>query len=159
LPEIDVYLTEGFVPLFYVNLERLSRSGYSKYSVDDCFEAFYDGVRTKLEELLLASVYDAAKGPFVRFVNSVIRNEATKINSKNSHRILYDDHEHMAETLCSDPETSHPTRDSFIEYARSKGVDIHPDRFVSSLMCGEISPLVFAYLWLLQRGGGYALGV
>jgi len=159
LPEIDVYLTEGFVPVFYVNLERLSRSGYSKYSVDDCFEAFYDGVRTKLEELLMANIYDAAKGPFVRFVNAVIRNEATKINSKNSHRILYDDHEHMSETLYSAPDTVHPSRDSFLDYAKAKGVNVPQEKFTSSLVCGEISPLVFAYLWLLQKGGGYALGV
>jgi DNA-directed RNA polymerase specialized sigma24 family protein len=163
--DLDIWITEGFTPAFYRHLERFTRSLYKKYSVNESFELFYDNVRTKVEEILTEGVYVPTKGSFKSFVYTMIRNEATKANSKNKRSVHIDDpsHAHLAATLTrSDtPEVTavKSFREDFILLAERRSVCIDQVAFEGDLHDGRITSMVLAYVWLLQRGGCRGIGV
>jgi hypothetical protein len=152
---LTVYMEQGLCPSFYTHLERLARSRYSKYHVNDSFESFYDNVRSKLEDLLLEGVFDPNKGTIIVFANSVIRNEITKTNQHNSHRVLYDDHEGMSSTFMAHEGDgiAHAYREKFCDLAEERGIFLDRESFAADVHQGKVTPMVLAYLWSLLRGG------
>ena len=166
MPEnITVFLTEGFSPSFYRHLERFSRKLYKKYEVNESWDSFYDDVRTKVEEVLSGGAYDPKKGNFTSFVHSMIRNEGTKATSKNRRKVYIDDpaHQVLATNLVRSelPEVSlvRSFREDFSARACALCPSFDPDVFVSDLVNERLTPIVFAYVWLVYTGGRSELGV
>lgn len=154
---LSVYLESGFTEEFYGHLERLTMSRYRAFRVDDSFEYFYDCVRSQVEDLLMQGVYDSAKGNFITFICAVIRNEATKVNSKNSHRILVEDDSQLdtpRSHSCSEVDPAvQSIRQDFYDRAARLGVTLDVGDFEADLHQNRLTPAVLAYLWLLQQGG------
>jgi hypothetical protein len=158
---LSIYLESGFTEEFYGHLERLTMSRYRAFRVDDSFDYFYDCVRSQVEDLLMQGVYDPAKGNFITFVCAVIRNEATKVNSKNSHRILVEDNSQLdIPGACSDGGSAvQGLRQDFYIRAEQLGVTLDVEDFEADLHQNRLTPAVMAYLWLLQQGGCHGLRV
>jgi hypothetical protein len=160
---IECYFTEGFTPRFYENLERMSRGVYVKYFVDESEDFFIDLVRSKVEDRLMAGIYDARLSSFRTYLYRVIANEVTRINSKNKKRVCLGDH--LDNVLQNHVNTSKPiyqqylpdrhmketSRDRFLDYARRRGIELCPIDLEYSLQDGRLGPSSFAYLWLLQK--------
>jgi hypothetical protein len=163
--DLDCWMVEGFSPLFYKNLERFSHNLYKYYSVNESWELFYDNVRTKVEEILSQGIFSGTKGTFKSFIYGMIRNEATKANSKNKRLVALDDeaHAYMAATLTrtDTPEVLavKSFREDFVIRARERCIDVDPEVLEGDLCDGRVTSMVFAYLWLLKGGGGRGLRV
>lgn len=163
--DLDSWLTDGFTASFYANLERFTRNLYKFYNVNESWDYFYDNVRTKIEEILTEGVFTPTKGTFKSFIYSMVRNEATKANSKNKRRLCLDDpaHEYLSQNLVR-TESSEVTfakgmREDFIVLARARGEPVDHEVFEGDLCDGRVTPMVLSYLWLLKQGGTHGIGL
>lgn len=155
---VSVFLTEGFSPEFYYHLGRFSRKLYRKYEVTGTWDEFYENVRAKVEDVLSKGVYDPSKGNFVSFIHGMVRNEGTKISLKTKRVVHFDAPENSVISLnltssgLVDP-TMARFREDFAAKADELGIPLDLDEFESDLILNRLTPMVFAYLWLVHTRG------
>lgn len=162
---VDVFFEEGFSEKFYTHLRRYVWHLYkNRFNVNESWDQFYDNVRGKIEYLLgaedIACIFDSNKGTLVSLIFKVVYNECTKANSKNERKVYIDDpqHELLAANLCS-PHTNEmqEPRDRFLSLAAERGIEIDQEMFNADLAEARLTPYVFTYLWIYNKGGRHGI--
>jgi len=148
--DIEVFLTKGFCPEFYKNLEAFTARLYARYGVYSDFDTFYENVRAKVEDVLACGAFDPKKGNFKSFVHSMIRNEATKIKSKNKKVHSADVYDYLEKPFPSTAPVPHSPKTRFLSRVEELALEIDEEGFSSDLQAQVVSPEVFAYLWLFR---------
>lgn len=142
---VEVYLTEGKSEAFYIALRGFAKYLYIRYVINEDFGTFYDNYRWALEDRLDKGQFDPLRGNFKTFCFSVGRNEATKLNSKNSKKVSFEDYMEYAVS----PQIDFIERmDSFTRECLDLNVPLNEVEFLSDFKQEKITPYVFAYIWM-----------
>lgn len=160
---VSCWKVEGFSPKFYENLRRLSLYFYRKYPVAEHREFYLDMIRSKVEDALQGH-YDPSKSSIKTFICTVIYNEITRINSKNSKAPSYGDNldlvisagtqhrTYIPDRFFNDHQRRHDPVDTYADLAVSWGITIDRELITMHINESRITPHAWAYLWLLRSG-------
>lgn len=152
-PDFDHYLKEQKVDyIFLDNLERFCNWAHSKYFVVVSKEEFYDWCRDKVIPALPS--YDPKKATFKTFIHTLVRWEATRVNSKYE-RISNrdDDFSRITETKIEENLVRYGDQiDNFEALAKSKGLEFDRDKFIMDLTGECCLPSTKVFLWLSYKG-------
>lgn len=150
--DLRSFLTSGFCPEFYTGLDRLIKKLYYRYKVNDSLDVFVEHARAKVEDILAEGVYDASKGNFISFIHGMIRNEATKLKSKNKKADFYTDvHEYLEAPTSLYTVKPHTPQFRFLAHVEELAIPLDEEAFSSDVHEAVATPEVVAYLWLLMR--------
>lgn len=151
--DLNRYLVVGEVDsIFLYNLERFCNWAHDKYFVVVSKEEFYDWCRDKVIPALRD--YQESKGKFKSYIHTLVRNEATRVNSKYR-RIVKDpeDFARRSETRLAESFYRYGEQISnFEDLARERGLELDRDELLMDLTGDCELPSTKAFLWLSSRG-------